>query len=34
MLVALDFLKENYFFKPDYLDQLKVGEGGVHWKSF
>ena len=28
------FSKRKQFFKPDYLDQLKVGEGRVHWKSF
>ena len=28
------FSKRKQFFKPDYLDQLKAGEGRVHSKSF
>ena len=31
---GLAFSKRKQFFKPDYLDQLKREEGGVHCNSF
>ena len=32
-MMALYFLKENHILSR-ITNQLKAGEGGVHWKSF
>ena len=30
---GLRFPRRKHFLNADYPDQLKAGEGGVHWKS-